>query len=140
LKTPHLLTLIRAIEDLETITPGIYAQNSAVFSAAINSYLSNSSSPTTLTPSSSTPDLSKSIAGLKQSVSWNMVKSSGSIASEQNGSGGDSSAGVMGGYQVQRAWDWRVGAVHMKGKAVQPKDVMRVLRCQVAVEMGKVWM
>ncbi|KEQ77516.1 hypothetical protein M436DRAFT_35060 [Aureobasidium namibiae CBS 147.97] len=140
LKTPHLLTLIRAIEDLETITPGIYAQNSAVFSAAINSYLSNSSSPTTLTPSSSTPDLSKSIAGLKQSVSWNMVKSSGSIASEQNGNGGDSSAGVMGGYQVQRAWDWRVGAVHMKGKAVQPKDVMRVLRCQVAVEMGKVWM
>lgn len=69
-----------------------------------------------------------------------MVKSSGSIASEQNGNGGDSSAGVMGGYQVQRAWDWRVGAVHMKGKAVQPKDVMRVLRCQVAVEMGKVWM
>ncbi|KAG9537886.1 hypothetical protein KCU71_g16617, partial [Aureobasidium melanogenum] len=89
---------------------------------------------------SSTPDLSKSIAGLKQSVSWNMVNSSGSIASEQNGNGGDSGAGVMGGIQVKRAWDWRVGAVHMKGKSVKPEDVMRVLRCQVAIEMGKVWM
>ncbi|KAG9837317.1 hypothetical protein KCV05_g11571, partial [Aureobasidium melanogenum] len=140
LKTPHLLTLIRAIEDLETITPGIYAQNSAVFTAAINTYLSNSNTPSTVTPSSSTPDLSKSIAGLKQSVSWNMVNSSGSIASEQNGNGGDSSAGVMGGIQVKRAWDWRVGAVYMKGKSVKPEDVMRVLRCQVAIEMGKVWM
>ncbi|KAG9541540.1 hypothetical protein KCU71_g15690, partial [Aureobasidium melanogenum] len=89
---------------------------------------------------SSTPDLSKSIAGLKQSVSWNMVNSSGSIASEQNGNGGDSSAGVMEGIQVKRAWDWRVGAVYMKGKSVKPEDVMRVLRCQVAIEMGKVWM
>ncbi|KAG9679368.1 hypothetical protein KCU99_g1408, partial [Aureobasidium melanogenum] len=140
LKTPHLLTLIRAIEDLETITPGIYAQNSAVFNAAINTYLSNSNTPSTVTPSSSTPDLSKSIAGLKQSVSWNMVNSSGSIASEQNGNGGDSSAGVMEGIQVKRAWDWRVGAVYMKGKSVKPEDVMRVLRCQVAIEMGKVWM
>ncbi|KAI4842298.1 hypothetical protein E4T44_07390, partial [Aureobasidium sp. EXF-8845] len=139
LKTPHLLTLIRAIEDLETITPGIYAQNSAVFSAAIQSYLSNSTTPTTLTPSSSTPDLGKSIAGLKQSVSWNMVNSSGSIASEQNANS-DPSAGVMGGVQVKRAWDWRTGAVYMKGKSVKPEDVMRVLRCQVAVEMGKVWM
>ncbi|KAG9643189.1 hypothetical protein KCU64_g11861, partial [Aureobasidium melanogenum] len=140
LKTPHLLTLIRAIEDLETITPGIYAQNSAVFNAAINTYLSNPNTPSTVTQSSSTPDLSKSIAGLKQSVSWNMVNSSGSIASEQNGNGGDSGAGVMGGIQVKRAWDWRVGAVHMKGKSVKPEDVMRVLRCQVAIEMGKVWM
>lgn len=139
MKTPHLLTLIRAIEDLETITPGIYAQNSAVFSAAIQSYLSNSTTPTTLTPSSSTPDLGKSIAGLKQSVSWNMVNSSGSITSEQNGNS-DASAGVMGGIQVKRAWDWRIGAVYMKGKSVKPEDVMRVLRCQVAVEMGKVWM
>ncbi|KAG9945304.1 hypothetical protein KCU85_g7288, partial [Aureobasidium melanogenum] len=140
LKTPHLLTLIRAIEDLETITPGIYAQNSAVFNAAINTYLSNSNTPNIVTSQSSTPDLSKSIAGLKQSVSWNMVNSSGSIASEQNGNGSDSSAGGMGGIQVKRAWDWRVGAVYMKGKSVKPEDVMRVLRCQVAIEMGKVWM
>ncbi|KAH0356527.1 hypothetical protein KCU81_g565, partial [Aureobasidium melanogenum] len=139
LKTPHLLTLIRAIEDLETITPGIYAQNSAVFNAAINTYLSNSNTPNIVTSQSSTPDLSKSIAGLKQSVSWNMVNSSGSIASEQNGNGSDSSAGGMGGIQVKRAWDWRVGAVYMKGKSVKPEDVMRVLRCQVAIEMGKVW-
>ncbi|KAG9688360.1 hypothetical protein KCU95_g9851, partial [Aureobasidium melanogenum] len=140
LKTPHLLTLIRAIEDLETITPGIYAQNSAVFNAAINTYLSNSNTPNIVTSQSSTPDLSKSIAGLKQSVSWNMVNSSGSIASEQNGNGSDSSAGGMGGIQVKRAWDWRVGAVYMKGKSVKSEDVMRVLRCQVAIEMGKVWM
>ncbi|KAI5209465.1 hypothetical protein E4T39_00758 [Aureobasidium subglaciale] len=138
LKTPHLLTLIRAIEDLETITPGIYAQNSAVFAAAISSHVSNSSPQPNHTPTSSSPDLSKSIAGLKQSVSWNMVNSSGSIASEQSGNR-DAGADVMKGLQIKRTWDWRVGAVHMKGKSVKPEDVMRVLRCQVAIEMSKVW-
>ena len=46
----------------------------------------------------------------------------------------------MQGLNVSRAWDWRVGAVYMKGKSVKAEDVMRVLRCQVAVEMGRVWM
>ncbi|KAI5263618.1 hypothetical protein E4T47_08969 [Aureobasidium subglaciale] len=139
LKTPHLLTLIRAIEDLETITPGIYAQNSAVFTAAINSHVASLHTQPNHTPTSSTPDLSKSIAGLKQSVSWNMVNSSGSIASERSGNS-DAGGDVMRGVQIKRAWDWRVGAVHMKGKSVKPEDVMRVLRCQVAIEMSKVWM
>jgi hypothetical protein len=134
LKTPHLLTLIRAVEDLETITPGIYAQCSSLFSAAIANYVASSSTTSEPTLSTSIPGMSKSIAGLRQSVSWNMVNSSESLTSENEAvtvPGGDLSP--------KRAWDWRSGAVHMKGKHVKPEDVMRVLRCQVAVEMGKVW-
>jgi hypothetical protein len=67
-----------------------------------------------------------------------MVNSNGSIASEgQSNVGGQD---VLQGLNVSRAWDWRVGAVYMKGKSVKAEDVMRVLRCQVAVEMGRVWM
>lgn len=59
-----------------------------------------------------------------------MVNSEGSLTSE----------GVGEGVKVKRGWDWRVGAVHMKGKNVRSEDVMRVLRSRVAVEMARVWM
>ena len=132
LKTPHLLTIIRATEDLETVTPAVYAQASSLFTAAINNFTSSSSDSLT-----SSQDLAKSVSALSKSTAngWALVASSGSLQSE-GGLGGKGQEGV----KVTRGWDWRVGAVHMKGRNVAPGDVMRVLRSQVAVEMAKVWM
>lgn len=60
-----------------------------------------------------------------------MVGSHGSIESS-NGDGGDK-------VEIRRGWDWRKGAVHMRGRNVKGEEVLRVLRTQIAKEMAMAW-
>ena len=127
LKTPHLLTIIRAVEDLQTVTPAVYDQAAALFSASIQNSTSGSQV--------SSQELAKSVAGLgKSTMGFEMVNSNGGLQAE-SGSVVLSASGA----EVKRGWDWRKGATAMRGRNVGPEDVLRVLRTQVAKEMAKVW-
>ncbi|GAB7353175.1 hypothetical protein MBLNU459_g3704t2 [Dothideomycetes sp. NU459] len=128
LNPSHLLVLLRAIEDLQTITPALYDQAEALFKAAIAAYVD---SPSHLM---SSQDLSKSIMA-KSTASlaggYAMVGSHGSIVSS-TGDGGEK-------VEIMRGWDWRKGAVHVRGRNVKGEEVLRILRTQIAHEMAQAW-
>lgn len=134
LNTPQLLLLIRAVEDLETVTPFVYSQAESLFKAAITNF---SDSPGHLLPSQ---DLAKSISGALMAKSttslsasgYAMIGSTGSLDTT-NGEGGEK-------VRISRAWDWRKGAVAVGGKNVRGEEVLRVLRTQVAKEVAKAWL
>lgn len=133
LKTPQLLVLLRAVEDLEAVTPLVYDQAESLFKAAIANYID---SPTHLVASQ---DLAKSVSGAFMAKSTNslaassygMVASNGSLAT----STGDEDEKI----EIQRGWDWRKGAAHV-GKSVTGQQMLTVLRTQVAKDMATSWL
>lgn len=123
LKPAQLLLIIRAAEDLQTVTPRVYEQSEALFQSAIQHYHAPAAA--------STQDLAKSLR-LGKSVSnlsgssYGMVDSQGSVRSVHEDG-------------LKRAWDWRKGIVAVGGKNVRGEEMLRVLRVQVAREMAGVW-
>lgn len=137
-----MLVLLRAVEDLESVTPLVYEQAESLFRAAVSTYCD---SPTHLVPSQ---DLAKSLLGGSNSnllgkstaslsaSSYGMVGSNGSLATT-NGDDDNNSEGEK--IEVKRNWDWRAGAARL-GKNVKGEQVLRVLRAQVARDMATAWM
>lgn len=125
--------LLRAVEDLEAVTPLVYEQSESLLTSTIANYCE---SPTHLVASQ---DLAKSVSGLMAkstnslaASTYAMIGSNGSLAMT-NGDGGDK-------VEARRGWDWRAGAVDALGKNVRGDGVLRILRAQAAKEMGRVWM
>lgn len=133
LKTPQLLTILRAVEDLEAVTPLVYDQAESLFRSAIANY---SDSPYQLV---ATQDLAKSVSGALLAKSTNSLAASGYGMIGSNGSlattNGDGEEKVT----IHRAWDWRAGAAQI-GKHVTGEEMLRILRAQVAKEMANTWM
>ncbi|KAL1296601.1 hypothetical protein AAFC00_000094 [Neodothiora populina] len=128
LKAPQLLVLLRAVEDLQSVTPLVYDQAEALFRSTVQNYCE---SPSHLIASQ---DLAKSVMLSKSTTilaasSYGMIGSDGSLLPD------DANSKV----EVQRGWDWRAGAAHL-GKSVKGEEMMRVLRTQVAKEMATAWM
>ena len=126
--------ILRAVEDLESVTPLVYGQTESMFKSAIANF---SESPTHLIASQ---DLAKSVSGAMLGKSTNNLAASGYAMVGSNGSltttNGDGDDKI----EANRGWDWRAGAVNALGKNVKGEDVLRVLRAQVAKEMAKAWM
>ncbi|KAF4548715.1 Nucleoporin NUP85-like protein [Elsinoe fawcettii] len=127
----QLMTLLRAIEDLQTISSRIYDQAESLFQACMGAYSG--------AISSSQQDLAKSIQ-LQKSTSnlststYGMVNSRGSIESEKTGSKEGPSED-----KIKRAWDWRRGVAMSVGTKAKGADVLRILRVGIAKEVGRGW-
>jgi hypothetical protein len=117
-------TILSAIEDLETVTPRVYAQCEECFRSTLTEYHSRDSdrpSPRSL---------------LKKSV--NLNTSSFSVigndiletARTRSGSGSASVGGsaVLVGGDADRGWDWRAGL----SEDVSGEDILRMLRLGLA--------
>lgn len=126
--------LLRAVEDLESVTPLVYEQTESLFKSAITNY---TESPTHLVASQ---DLAKSVSGTLLSKSTNNLGASGYAMIGSNGSLATTNGDEGDRIEANRGWDWRAGAVSALGKSVKGEDVLRVLRAQVAKEMAKAWM
>lgn len=115
----QLMTLLRSIEDLETVTPRVYEQAQAMFAAAMADY------------NGEKPQVSN---GLRKSIlstsSYGMVDSNGNLESETRHSGGSD--------EQKRGWDWRKGVELAMGKKATGADVLRVLRVQIAKDLARV--
>lgn len=117
------MTLLRAVEDLQTVTSRVYDQAEVLFQATMASFHGTAvPSPQDLLKS-----MAKSTSNLSGS-SYGMVNSKGSIVS---------AADSTGQADIARGWDWRKGVAGMAGKNAKGSDVLRVLRVQIAKEMAK---
>ncbi|QDS71193.1 hypothetical protein FKW77_010243 [Venturia effusa] len=126
LNIPQIFTLLKAVEDLETIGPRIYAQCEAMYQTALDQvHGSDVPSPRAL--------LRKETSGMTASSHFSMVGSSmlNSIESGHLSEG----SGVLIPGEIQRGWDWRRGLK----KNTKGRDVLRVLRLRLSEAVGEGW-
>lgn len=126
LSIPQIFTLLKAVEDLQTIGPRIYAQCEAMYQSALDHvHGSDVPSPRAL--------LRKETSGMTASSHFSMVGSSmlNSIESGHLSEG----SGVLIGGEIQRGWDWRRG-LKRNTKGI---DVLRVLRLRLSEAVGDGW-
>ncbi|TLD38448.1 hypothetical protein E2P81_ATG00991 [Venturia nashicola] len=126
LSIPQIFTLLKAVEDLQTIGPRIYAQCEAMYQSALDHvHGSDVPSPRAL--------LRKETSGMTASSHFSMVGSSmlNSIESGHLSEG----SGVLIGRETQRGWDWRRGLK----RNTKGSDVLRVLRLRLSEAVGDGW-
>jgi len=127
LTMPQSLTLLKAIEDLQTVTPRIYAQCEECFRSTLSAYHSQTTPP-------SPRQLLKTMSSMTSGSSFSLVGSS--MLDSQTSSGTGSSALVKSVEEVKRGWDWRQG---LKRDA-SGEEVLRILRLGLARGVAGLWM
>lgn len=120
-------TILSAIEDLETVTPRVYAQCEECFHSTLLEYQSSTRGEATDRPSP------RSL--LKKSVNFNTSSFSvigndmlESRTRSGSGAGSVGSSAVLIGADAARGWDWRAGLPE-SGKG---EDILRMLRLGLA--------
>jgi hypothetical protein len=122
---PQIDTLLKAIEDLQTVPSRIYAACNEFFQTVIASTPGlKGSSPMDL--------LKKSSSSMSGTSSYSMVGSS-MLASQLQRSIGNSGVMVKG--NVKRGWDWRRGL----SAGTTGDDILRMLRFGLAKDLANVW-
>ncbi|KAL4930513.1 putative nuclear pore complex subunit Nup85 [Aspergillus undulatus] len=132
--TAQRFAVLSAIEDLETVTPRVYAQCEECFRSTLLEYYAKGSSgraADSVSPPSPRALLKKSVSSLTGSSSFSVIGSD-VLARSISGSGSADGSGVLvrreNPGQQQREWDWRAGlAEDTKGE-----DVLRMLRLGLA--------
>ncbi|KAA6415675.1 MAG: hypothetical protein FRX48_00393 [Lasallia pustulata] len=139
LTMPQTVSLLKAVEDLQTVTARVYAQCEECFQATIAAAHGSqpSSSPRAL--------LKKGISSMTSSSGFSLMGSSimehsttsanGSNRNGGQGSMGSSGVLVPGGDEGKRGWDWRMGF----GTEVRGDDVLAILRLGLAKEVARAW-
>ncbi|MCJ1350311.1 MAG: hypothetical protein MMC33_000292 [Icmadophila ericetorum] len=148
LTLPQILSLLKAIEDLQTCIPKIYLQCEDCFHATLSalSGFQNSQTPRDL--------LKKSISSLTASSGFSLIGSSMMLSQSQESLGhsqqsqghmslrssdqstnGENQSQVLKTDGEKRGWDWRLGM----RKGAKGSDVLRILRLRLAEEVGRVW-
>jgi len=118
-------TLLKAIEDLQTAPPRIYAGCNEFFQTVLASTPGlKGSTPMDL--------LKKSTSSMSGTSSYSMVGSS-MLASQLQRSIGNSGVLVKG--NIKRGWDWRRGL----SAGTTGEDILRILRFGLAKDLAKVW-
>ena len=121
LTLPQLLTLLRAIEDIQTVHPGIFSQ--------CKEFLSSTLASAHGTARADTRDLlKKSVSDLTASTGFSLVGSSLLGAANEKGknSTGDGR---------KRAWDWRTKFP----QDVKAEEILKSFRHSLAIEVSSAW-
>ncbi|EED12656.1 nuclear pore complex subunit Nup85, putative [Talaromyces stipitatus ATCC 10500] len=150
--------ILAAIEDLETVTPRVYAAAKEFFYECLNEYIYETTGEPRKSSSSPTPTgLKKSASGLTASSSFSMIDSHMADSSMTHATNNTiASSGVLvpkpdAAYEyakpIERVWDWRSGLAESSaasggasenedGDSIKPdKKLLRVLRLRLAQEM-----
>jgi hypothetical protein len=136
---PQQLTILSAVEDLETVTPRVFAQCEDFFRSTLLEYhseravLGDSATQSFALAPSPRALLKKSVSSLTASSSFSLIGSE--MLESQARSTSGSASGVLiphpdvgNGTAIERGWDWRAGLwEHSKGE-----DVLRTLRLGLA--------
>jgi hypothetical protein len=118
-------TLLKAIEDLQTVPPRIYAACNEFFNTVIASTQGlKGSSPMDL--------LKKSTSNISGTSSFSLVGSS-LLASQLQRSIGNS--GVLVKSNVKRGWDWRKGVT----ANTTGENILQMLRLGLAKDLARAW-
>ena len=126
LSLPQCFALLKAIEDLQTVTSRVYAQCEACFRSTLDAYQGRRA------PASSRELLKKTMSSM--SSSFSLVGSS-MLDSESSNDINSSRALMKSEEDGNRGWDWRKGlAAGAKGE-----DVLRILRLGLAKDIARHW-
>ena len=118
--------LLKAIEDLQTVTPRVYAQCEACFRSTLDAYQGR------CVPASSRELLKKTMSSM--SSSFSLVGSS-MLDSESSNGIGSSRALIKSQEDKKRGWDWRKGLA----ESAEGADVLRILRLGLAKDIARHW-
>lgn len=138
LSLPQCFALLKAIEDLQTVTSRVYAQCEECFRSSLAAAHGTQQAP------SPQDMLRKTVSSMTCSSGFSLVGSS-MLESESSmggtGSGSEemvkaSNEGGKGGDGVKRGWDWRKGVV---GREASGEEVLGILRLGLAREISKAW-
>lgn len=119
--------VLKAIEDLQTVTSRVYAQCEECFQAAIAAFEGQSA------PAAPRELLKKSMSSMTSAGSFSLVGSSMLDSRTTEGSG--SRALVKPEEAKRRGWDWRKGLA----KDAKGEDVLRILRLSLAKDIARHW-
>ncbi|CAG8309243.1 unnamed protein product [Penicillium salamii] len=120
-------TILSAIEDLETVTPRVYAQCAECFHSTLLEYQSSTRGEVSDRPSPRS--LLKKSVNVNAS-SFSVIGNDMREARTRSGSGAGSlgSSAVLVGADAERGWDWRAGLP----ESAKGEDVLRMLRLGLA--------
>ena len=125
---PQLFILLKAVEDLQTVGPRVFAQTETLFATAIeNAFGADVPSPRAM--------LRKEASGLTASSQFSLVGSS-LLSSQEVALAESGESGVLvGGGEGRRGWDWRKGLK----RTSKAEDVLLILRLQLAERVADAW-
>ena len=121
------LSLLKAIEDLQTVTEHIYDKCEECFRSTLAAYDGN-------TLLASPRQLLKTMSSMTSASSFSLVGSS-MLNSQTTDEMGSSHALIRSQQQENRAWDWRKGMA----KDARGEDVLRILRLGLARDIARHW-
>ncbi|KAF7594389.1 hypothetical protein BBP40_009370 [Aspergillus hancockii] len=141
LSVPQQSAILSAIEDLESVTPRVYAQCEECFSSTLIEYQSSKRAPGDsmskdyfVGPPSPRALLKKSVSSLTASSTFSFIGSDMvESARNRSGFGSAGSSGVLvprggGSAYHERGWDWRAGLQ----EDTKGQEVLRMLRLGLA--------
>ncbi|KAL2824786.1 hypothetical protein BDW59DRAFT_147089 [Aspergillus cavernicola] len=137
LTTSQQFAILSAIEDLETVTPRVYAQCEECFRSTLLEYYSSKAGKTAesyVLPPSPRALLKKSVSSLTGSSTFSIIGSDMlELARTRSLSGSAEGSGVLiprseGAVASEREWDWRAGLT----EEAKGEDVLRMLRLGLA--------
>lgn len=125
--TSQLFTLLRAVEDLQTVGPRIFAFNETLFTTTLeNAWGADVPSPRAM--------LKKETSGMTGSSQFSLVGSSLLNSQEAMAESGESEV-LVGNPNLRRGWDWRKGLK----RTSKAEEVLRIVRLVVAERVADAW-
>lgn len=128
LSLTQCFALLKAIEDLQTVTPRVYERCEGCFRSTLAAFQSR------VAPASPRELLKKTMSSMTSASSFSLVGSS-MLMSESSGGVSGSRTLVRSEEEKKRGWDWRKGL----GKDAKGEDVLRILRLGLAKDIAKHW-
>jgi len=128
LSLPQCFVLLKAIEDLQTVTPRVYSKCEDCFRSTLAAFQGRGA------PASPRELLKKTMSSMTSAGSFSLVGSS-MLESEPSGGMNGSRALIRPEEEEKRGWDWRKGL----GEDVKGEDVLRILRLGLAKDIAKHW-
>ncbi|KAJ5929769.1 hypothetical protein N7454_006719 [Penicillium verhagenii] len=133
LSVAQQFTILSAIEDLETVTPRVFAQCEECFRSTLLEYYSTERNSHDFAPPSPRALLKKSVSALSAST-FSLIGNDMLESARNGGPTSVSSSGVLVSHPSDkdagraRGWDWRVGLP----EATKGEDILRMLRTGLA--------
>lgn len=128
---PQIFSLLRVIEDLDTISASrIRQEGEDLVRAGMRAYRGDGSNVATGKMTWSKANAGGGSGDLSGNSSWDIIASQSTV---------DSGGRVAGKVEVKRAWDWRKGVEAVVGAEVRSEDVLLLLRTALAREVARGW-
>lgn len=162
-ETPSILSVeqqsnvLAAIEDLETVTPRVFAVAQEFFYECLNEYIYEKTGESRKESPAGTASLKKSASGLTSSSSFSIIDSHMAESSITNNTNETTTSGVLVpkpdtaseyAESIQRGWDWRAGLAEsstttsgaMEDADEEPKPDEKLLRAlRLRLAQGMTW-